>query len=171
MIYKFVVISGEDDRFLRDFEFAPDNTLLEFHEIIQEELEYDNSQIASFFTTNSNWEKEEEFTLFDFGADTTLMEEVTIEDVVIEKNQKLLYVFDQFNERAFFIEMVGNREPIEGREYPICTNSHGKPPPQVLLTDFSNNDFIIDPEFDNSLYPDYDPDKPEFENLDDYNDL
>jgi hypothetical protein len=101
------------------------------------------------------------------------MELATIEDIVIEKNQKMIYIFDQFNERAFFIEMVGTREPIEGREYPICTNSHGKPPPQSLPSEFMDSDLLSQSQFDNNLYPDYDEedDQPEFENLDDYDDL
>lgn len=174
MIYKFVVISGEDESFIREFELDEENTLFDFHNALQEELEYDRSQIASFFTTNSNWEKEEEFTLIEMGPGTTVMDEVSIDDIALEKNQKLLYVFDQFNERALFIEITGIREPVEGREYPVCTRSQGKPPVQVVFNSFTAAEILndnLDYDTDLELDLDDDPDMPDFMNLDDIEDI
>ena len=159
MVYRFVIISAEDESFLREFELDGNNTLMDFHYAIQEELEFDMSQIATFFTVTSEWEKEEEFTIFDMGTNTTVMGDVLIEDVIIEKNQKLLYVFDQFNERALFIEMVGKREYIEGREYPVCTKSQGKPPIQIVFKtssyidpyDMQGIDYDSDPGMDDDI--------------------
>ncbi|HCC71012.1 MAG TPA: hypothetical protein DEQ09_07675 [Bacteroidales bacterium] len=137
MIYKFVVISSEEESFLREFELDENNTLLDFHNILQEELEFDKSQMASFFTTTKKWEKEEEFTLFEMGANTTPMDEVIIDEIVIEDNQKLLYVFDMFNERTLFIECTGTTNAVDGRTYPVCTRSQGKPPHQVHFSNFT----------------------------------
>ncbi|MEZ5011318.1 MAG: hypothetical protein R2744_06860 [Bacteroidales bacterium] len=89
MVYRFVIISAEDESFLREFELDGTNTLMDFHYAIQEELDFDMSQIASFFTVSSEWEKGEEFTIFDMGTNTSVMEEAMIEDIIIEKNQKL----------------------------------------------------------------------------------
>jgi hypothetical protein len=36
---------------------------MDFHNLLQDELEFDKSQMASFFMATDNWEKEEEFTL------------------------------------------------------------------------------------------------------------
>lgn len=174
MIYKFVAISSEDDSFLREFELDEKNTLLDFHNIIQEELEYDKSQLASFFSTTDKWEKEEEFTLFDMGATTTLMDEVIIDDIIINENQNFIYVFDLFNERVFFIENVGTAPEIEGREYPLCTNSHGTPPPQIISSgssDFSGIDISDDDYSDNDILPDEESDLPDFENIDDFEEI
>jgi len=172
MIYKFVVISAEDESFIREFELEASNTLFDFHNALQEELEYDSSHLASFFTVNSNWEKEEEFTLFDMGSGTTVMDEVAIEDIAIEKNQKLLYIFDLFNERAFFIEIIGIREPVEGRDYPACTRSHGKPPVQVMFSSFSSS-ILIDDNGNDYDDPDMDEDLdfPDFTNIEDLGDI
>ena len=170
MVYRFVIISAEDDSFLREFELEESNTLLDFHNEIQEELEFDRTHIASFFTVTKNWEKEEEFTLFEMGANTTLMEDVTIDDIAIEKNQKLLYVFDLFNERSLFIECIGKVKKTEGREYPSCTRSKGKPPEQVLLNDFHSNLKVI-PFEDEEYGIDEDDDLPGLENIDDFDDL
>jgi hypothetical protein len=80
-----------------------------------------------------NWEKEEEFTLFDMGTGSSTMETAVLEDIIFRKNQKLLYVFDFFNERALFVEYTGETKELEGREMPICTNSKGVPPKQVIF--------------------------------------
>ncbi|MCX6325307.1 MAG: hypothetical protein NT144_01450 [Bacteroidia bacterium] len=98
MVYKFVVLSDEDESFVREFEFFDSHTLMDFHNLIQDELEFDKSQMASFFLATDNWEKEEEFTLFDMGTGSSTMEVAVLEDIIFRKNQKLLYVFDFFNE-------------------------------------------------------------------------
>jgi len=145
-----VVLSDEDEAFVREFEFLESHSLLDFHNAIQEELEFDRSQIASFYMATDSWEKEEEFTLFDMGAGSSTMENAILEDVIFRKNQKLLYVFDFFNDRALFIEYVGESKEIDEREYPLCTNSKGLPPKQVTFGGVSrkkyNNLIVTDDE-------------------------
>lgn len=171
MIYKFVIISGEEESFSREFELDENNTLLDFHNSIQEELEYDNSQLASFFTATDKWEKEEEFTLFDMGSNTTIMEDIIIDDVIINKNQKLLYIFDLFNERALFIECIGEVELIVGREYPICVQSQGVPPKQIILTGFASTDIEVDDLPEGEMILDDENDLPEFDDIEDFDDI
>jgi len=180
MVYKFVVLSDEDDAFIREFEFLDSQTLMEFHTILQEELEFDKSQMASFFLASDNWEKEEEFTLFDMGSGSSTMDDAVFEDIIFQKNQKLLYIFDFFNERGLFIEYTGEVEEIDGREYPVCINSKGLPPKQIVFGGKSRNkynnlvvseeeeteidDLYFDSEDEDSL-PDFDP----IDNLEDFN--
>lgn len=133
MVYRFVVLTDEDEAFIREFEFLESQTLLDFHNALQEELEFDKSQIASFYMATESWEKEEEFTLFDMGAGSSTMENAILEEVIFRKNQKLLYVFDFFNDRALFVEYIGEVKEDENMEYPICTNSKGLPPKQVTF--------------------------------------
>ncbi|MGD0583530.1 MAG: hypothetical protein ABR974_11385 [Bacteroidales bacterium] len=159
MVYKFVVLSDEDESFVREFEFLDSHNLLDFHNLIQEELEFDKSQMASFYLATDNWEKEEEFTLFDMGTGSSTMEDATLEDVIFRKNQKLLYVFDFFNERALFIEYTGETQEIDGREYPSCTNSKGIPPKQVVFgaparKNFTN--FVVTDEEEEDVEPEVD---------------
>lgn len=150
MVYKFVVLSDEDESFVREFEFLDSHTLLDFHNILQEELEFDKSQMASFYLATDNWEKEEEFTLFDMGTGSSTMEVAVLEDIIFKKNQKLLYVFDFFNERGLFVEYTGEIQETDDREYPICTNSKGIPPKQVIFGGTSrklyNNIIVSDDE-------------------------
>lgn len=133
MVYRFVVLSDEDESFVRELEFLDSQSLLDFHNALQEELEFDRSQIASFFMATESWEKEEEFTLFDMGAGSSTMENAVLEEVIFRKNQKLLYVFDFFNDRALFVEYVGEFKEEDDKDYPVCTNAKGLPPKQVTF--------------------------------------
>ncbi len=157
MVYKFVVLSDEDETFIREFDFLDSQTLMDFHNALQEELEFDKSQIASFYLATDNWEKEEEFTLFDMGAGSSTMDDAILEDVIFRKNQKLLYVFDFFNDRALFIEYVGESKEDEDMEYPICTISKGLPPKQVTfgaVTRKKYNNLVVTDEDEEELIDD-----------------
>jgi len=179
MVYKFVVLSDEDESFVREFEFLDTHTLMDFHNILQEELEFDKSQMASFFMATDNWEKEEEFTLFDMGTGSSTMETAILEDIIFRKNQKFLYVFDFFNERALYIEYTGEAKEIEGRELPTCTNSKGVPPKQVIFGSSSrklysnivvtDDDDDDEPEVDDLFLGDDEDSLPDFENIDNLN--
>jgi hypothetical protein len=180
MVYKFVVLSDEDESFVREFEFLDTHTLMDFHNLIQDELEYDKSQMASFFMATDNWEKEEEFTLFDMGTGSSTMEVAILEDIIFRKNQKLLYVFDFFNERSLFVEYTGEVKEIDGREYPSCTNSKGIPPRQVVFGGSTRklyNNIVVtedeeddEPEVDDLfLNGDDEETLPDFESIDSLN--
>ncbi|MFO7622684.1 MAG: hypothetical protein R6W81_15695 [Bacteroidales bacterium] len=181
MVYKFVVLSDEDESFVREFEFLDSHTLMDFHTMLQDELEFDKSQLASFFLATDSWEKEEEFTLFDMGTGSSTMEVAVLEEIIFRKNQKLLYVFDFFNERGLFVEYTGEATEIEGREYPACTNSKGVPPKQVVFGSSSrklyNNIVIADddedddePDVDDIFLNSEDEDAlPDFENIEGLN--
>ena len=180
MVYKFVVLSDEDESFVREFEFLDTHTLMDFNNQIQDELEFDKSQMASFFMATDNWEKEEEFTLFDMGTGSSTMEVGVLEDIIFRKNQKLIYVFDFFNERSLFVEYTGEVKEIEGREYPSCTNSKGIAPKQVVfggttrklynnivVSDYEDED---EPEVDELfLGGDNEETLPDFENIENLN--
>ena len=161
MVYKFVVLTDEDESFVREFEFLDSHTLMDFHNLIQDELEFDKSQMASFYLATDNWEKEEEFTLFDMGTGSSTMENAILEDIIFRKNQKLLYVFDFFNDRALFVEYTGESKEDAKHEYPSCTNSKGVPPKQVIFGGSSRklyNNIVVSEDEE-------DEDEPEVDDL------
>jgi hypothetical protein len=140
MVFKFRLLSDEVKDFVRDIEIRSDQTFFDFHQTIQNDLEYDNSQIASFFLTNQLWEKEKEFTLFDMtdGENNSLvpMDKAILRNFILDPKQRLIYVFDIFNERSFFIELIDTQNEIRYSYYPSVTFSKGNPPQQIL---FGNN--------------------------------
>ena len=68
MIFRFRMLSDENDNFVRDYEVPYDMTLLDFHRFLLEALEYEEC-MTSFFTANERWEKLGEFTLMEMGDD------------------------------------------------------------------------------------------------------
>ena len=155
MVYKFVVLSDENESFIREFELLNTHTLLDFHNALQDELEFDKSQMASFFTTTDNWEKEEEFTLLNMGTGSPTMESAILEDVIFRKNQKLLYIFDFFNERSLFVEYTGETKESTGKDLPACTNAKGIPPKQVVFGSKSShnlyNNIIVSGDYEEDI--------------------
>ena len=155
MVYKFAVLSDEDESFVREFEFLDTHTLLDFHNMLQDELEFDKSQMTSFCMATDNWEKEEEFTLFDMGTGSSTMESTILEDIIYQKNQKLLYVFDFFNDRSLFIEYTGESQEDDSKELPLCTYSKGNPPKQIIFGKTSgkqyNNIVVSDDDDDEGV--------------------
>lgn len=134
MIYKFLLISDEVPNFERVIEIDADNTFLDFQKAIFKSVNFEDSELSSFFICNDDWEKEQEITRVDMGSDSAidiyLMEEAVIRDFIEEKGQKLLFVFDILSERAFFIELKG----ITYEKYldeAVCTRSSGKAPKQT----------------------------------------
>ena len=67
MIYRFRMLTDENDHFVRDFEVQAEATLLDLHEFIIHMLDYDPC-MASFFTADDRWEKRQEYTYMDMGG-------------------------------------------------------------------------------------------------------
>lgn len=137
MVLKFRLISNEVEDFVRDFEILANQTFFNLHMAIQENLHFDKSQIASFFTCSGNWEKEQEISLFELTeeeSNTVLtMENTIIGEHVHEVHDKMVYVFDVFNERMFFIELVEKHAKDASITYPCCCLEKGHTPQQLLM--------------------------------------
>jgi hypothetical protein len=162
MIFKFRLLSNENDDFIRDFEISSEQTFYDLHLAIQKNCNYDTSQIASFFLCNNDWEKENEITLFELseelGKNILVMDNSILSRHITGLRQKLLYVFDVFNERAFFIEVVDIRDAVSSKSYPICTLSEGSPPVQILLDEISRGiDYLNDADTDENFAGDDEP--------------
>jgi len=161
MVLKFRLISNEQDNFVRDFEILAEQSFFDLHMIIQENLHFDKSQIASFFTCNPDWEKEQEITLFELSDEEShkviTMENAIVGDHMLDVHDKMIYVFDVFNERLFFMELVEKHKKDSSKQYPLCSLEEGHPPLQLLMDqlfgtrDFSNgailDDFNMGEEF------------------------
>jgi len=159
MIYLFRIISDENPNFHRDLVSDGSDTFLDFHKVLQEDLGYDASQLASFFICNENWEKQQEITLIDMmqdpGVETLTMEAVTLEEYLVGLNQRMIYVFDFFSERAFFIELIELSDQQSRRQTPFVADAKEDPPPQLAL-----DKLLDDVNLDEAAYEDEDEENP-----------
>jgi hypothetical protein len=106
-LYRFTAFSKESE----DFEMqivAHENILFsEMHQAIQVALEYDPLQMASFFLSNDDWDKEQEIALIsmDEKSEILLMDETKLGDKIDQEGQKIIYLYDFFSERSFYIHV------------------------------------------------------------------
>ncbi len=108
MVLHFLILSGEEEDFVREILIDAESTFLDFHKAIQESVGYDAGQLASFFTADDDWVKGEEITLMqmDESSDSRLMDEVKLKEYVDDAKDKLIYTFDFFGNRGFFVEVL-----------------------------------------------------------------
>ena len=174
MIYKFRLISGDNKVFLRDYEIDSNNNIIEFHKLIQSNLNFDTSQLASFFLADENWNKGLEMTLIDMendgGPAAIPMDSVRIKDILKERKERLLYVYDILNDNLFFIELMDIFTPDCAIKYPICSASIGEPPLQMDIVAGSSlpigSDESIDDIFDEYDSEDFDSGSEGFDGYD-----
>ena len=145
------MLTDENDHFVRDFEADEKTTLLGLHEFIIEMLGYDQC-MASFFTADDRWEKTQEFTYMDMdggmgdGGNGMPLPMVTavLGDVLTHLHDRLIYVFDPFTQRAYYIELIEAKEPQKGMEYPRLQFAHAATPDQYDPEDNEDGGSIFD---------------------------
>jgi len=168
MVYRFLLLSDEVDNFKREIQISSQATFLDFHKEILKSTGYDINQLYSFFICGDDWSKQTEITLINMetssDVDCYVMENTLLEDLIEEERQKLLYVFDMFNERVFFIEL---REIITGKDLkdPLCTKSVGKAPNQIIEFNLVLSDITSD--LDENFYGDDAYNEEDLDGLDD----
>ena len=110
MVFRFRMLSDENDNFVRDYEAMYDMTLLDF---FLQPLEHEPC-MASVFTADDRWEKQREFTSVETddgsGDAPAAMESVTLGQVIHNRRDRLIYLFDMFGDRAYFLELTGTFE-------------------------------------------------------------
>lgn len=136
MIFKFRMLSDENDAFLREYEVPYDMSLLDFSEFICKNLKYD-SEMTSFFLSDKNWEKGREFTSMDMGGDDAedgempvAMASVVLGQIIHKNHDRLIYMFDTLTERAYYLELTATTESADKVRYPRVTISEGNAPDQ-----------------------------------------
>ena len=140
MIYTFRIVSDEADNFRREIQIDADATFLDLRNAICDSVGYDKNLLSSFFMCDDGWEREQEICVEDMGSESSqdvyLMEDTPISDFVEDEGQRLVWVFDYFTDRSFFIEMKKSA-PGKHLSEPLCSVAQGNPPAQLVnLNDF-----------------------------------
>lgn len=148
MVFKFRLISNEVKGFQRDIEILSEQSFYNFHAILSQSFHYDDSQLTSFFTLDLKGKKLQEITLFDFSEgkskDIKLMDKCRLKDYISKKGDRLIYVFDYFNERRMSLELIDILSNNDSIIYPRISFSKLSPPPQLLIIDSTFDDFDDD---------------------------
>jgi len=188
MIYRFKITSQEVEGYVREIEIGHEQTWLDLHNAIQESNNYDNSQMASFYQIGADGQRGVEIALFEMNTEEDdnmnvfAMDVAMIREFSSKEKADLIYVYDFFSDRYFNIELIERGISKSISDYPNCIVSKGEAPQQIMMDaesfeDIDLSSFESKPEkektaddylegFDDDL-----KDGPEFESLDDYEDI
>jgi hypothetical protein len=162
MIYKLRAILDTEEDIFRDLAIENTATLEDLNNALVNAFGFDGSEMASFYTCDDTWNQEDEIPLFDTGdepGETRLMSDFTLEDILYDKQTKIIYVYDFMNMWTFLIELAAIEEKQVGATYPELLFSHGEMP--------AGNDPNFESD-DDSLFSDFEDDLDE-DDLDMFN--
>lgn len=136
-IYKFRVLFDSEEEIFRDIEIKSTQNFDDLHEIIVAAYGFDNSQMASFYLSNDDWDKGQEITLFDMQIEDKEQEKVLVmADTIINTQVNcvaahLLYAYDFLDMKNFFIELMEIKVKEDPKAfYPRVVYSQGEAPTQ-----------------------------------------
>ena len=163
-IYKFrVTIEDNSDKVIfRDIEIKSTQTFKDFHQIILKAFNFDNSQMASFYVSDEDWNKAQEIALFDMqlteeeGLKVLIMSETEINTQINCIGQHLVYTYDFLNMWNFFIELLEISVKEKKGDFPKLVHSEGKAPKQnsknnVLSDEDIMNEILLIEELDDDF--------------------
>jgi hypothetical protein len=173
-IIKLRIVFDSKEEVFRDVEMSNEGTLEDLHEAILASFGMKNDQMASFYISDDQWNKGDEYVLMDMGEGAVLMKEGSLVEFT-EISDRLLYVYDFMNLKIFYVEVIGHPEPVNGRKYPYLLMALGNMPQEVDDLSYEGLiDGIEEEEGDHhGKYSDSEEEEEEwnddsFENLDDY---
>ncbi|MEI8112055.1 MAG: hypothetical protein WCI54_00405 [Bacteroidia bacterium] len=145
MICIFEISSSEIPDYKRLIHIDPDQTFEDLHRIIQDTSSFDQSQLASFFLTDDQWRRKIEISLLDSGGTSPnqlSMRKTKLNEYITVTGQKLVYVFDFFNERLLNLELKEKLMKTDLKE-PFVAYENGHAPVQFLINDYDSPEIAI----------------------------
>lgn len=130
-VFKFRVLVDSTDDVFRDIEILPSQTLQDLYDTILLAFEFSGGVMASFYASNDEWERGQEYNLLDMsekGNDKNIMSKVVLNDIVEEENQKFLLVHDFMRMWCFYVELIEEKPAIKGTDYPRVVMKFGDSP-------------------------------------------
>lgn len=154
-----IILEAEADVF-RDIEIKDDQTLLDLHGGIKEAFDLEGDEMASFYLSNDEWFQGSEIPMEDIseGDPVELMKDIKILEVIPEKGNKMIYVYDFLNLWTFYVEVVETDVISVNSEFPATVFAYGERPEEP-----PKSDLLIDLDFD-----DMDFDEDEEDDLDEF---
>ena len=166
MIYRFRIILDTHEDVFRDIEIEKNGSFEDFHNAITQAFGFGGQEMASFYTSNELWEQNEEIALFDMSEEESpvrVMSETILEDIVSERETRLIYIYDFLNMWTFLVELADIVESEVGMIYPNLMFAHGEIPDQA-----PEKEFIVESEEDDDDHDEeeFGLDAEDYDNLD-----
>lgn len=130
MIIKLRIILEAEENVFRDLEIKTDQNLLELHHGIKKAFDLKGEEMSSFYLSNDDWYQGSEIPLEDVSEDDKIetMADIKIGQVIPEKGNKMIFVYDFLNLWTFYVEVVETEVISANAEFPAVVFSYGKRP-------------------------------------------
>ena len=164
MIYRFRIILDTHDDVFRDIEIEETSNLEDFHNAITQAFGFAGQEMASFYTSNHEWEQIDEIALFDMSVEekpVRVMSNTLVSEVVSKKRTKLIYIYDFLTMWTFLVELADIAEIEIGMIYPNLMFAHGEIPEEE-----PDKEFLVEGDEDAIFDEEFDLDADDYENLD-----
>lgn len=133
LTFRVLLDSKDQNEVFRDITIRDDDNFENFYKGILNAYDFKEDQMASFYMSNSNWDKGLEISLFDmsFGEDLDqilpgVMSTSIIREQIQEPHQKMILVHDFLRMWIFLIELIEVTEDMP--ETPKVVRSVGAAP-------------------------------------------
>ena len=170
MLFKIKLICDEREDFLREIMIDAESTFLDLNKAILESCDYPDDQMTSFFLCDEQWEQGTQITRQDMGLGSTdediyTMETTRMDELIEDEGQRLVFVFDPFNDRVFYMD-VNDLIPGKNLDKPLCVIKEGDAPSQII--EIESTEFTSAKKKSQTASPILDDE--EFYGTDDFND-
>jgi len=111
MVYKIRVILNVEEDTIRDIAIDSSSSLEDLHNMITNSFDFAGDEMASFYRSDETWVQGEEFPLFDMsdGHEKKIpMSDIKIDQLLLNENDKMIYVYDFFNMWTFYVELIAS---------------------------------------------------------------
>lgn len=158
MIYRMRAILDTKIDVIRDFEIEATATLEELHDAVSQSFGFAGNEMASFYRSDENWTQGDELPLVDMGVGEKTFNEKSLNKVLSNDENRLIYVYDFLNLWTFFVELIETAEKDHLKGYPNLIFSHGEVPETP-----PEKDFVADKGYEEDLLDDEDLNEDEID--------
>jgi hypothetical protein len=136
-LYRFKVTFEDYDDVSRDIDIKSNQTFLDLHKAIHQSTGYNPEFSSSFYISNDQWIKGEEFTYLPnqrrIDRGVKLMEKVKLSSFIDDPHQKFYYTFNFDRPFDFHVELMKIiLDEAPGVTYPAVIKSVGDAPRQFV---------------------------------------
>ena len=132
MISKLRIILETEEDVFRDIEIETDNSLLQLHQGIKDAFDLKGEEMSSFYLSNDDWFQGSEIPLVDVSENENekveTMSEISIQQVIPDKGNKMIVVYDFLSMWTFYIEVVEPDVIAVNSDLPAVVFSYGQRP-------------------------------------------
>ncbi len=133
-LYRFRVTFEDYDEVSRDVDIKSTHTFMDLHYAIHQSINYNPDYSSSFYVSNDQWTKGEEFafkpTQRKIDRGVILMENAKLSSYIDDPHQKFYYTSNFERPFDFHVELVKILDESPGVTYPATVRTVGEAPKQ-----------------------------------------